>query len=235
MNQEQYQLAKIIIKHELEQLLQLPIDDEITVSKYLYMFWTGLEATTNDGKIHNVYPVGPFLKWLIENMIKKIQEEENPIKKIRFTGKYTKHLLEQVEYEPIAWEAAKNLAYIINQQGDELSKELHEFFFRTAICNGPPKKRGPSKMKKFHRDTCIIMLITELKRVGILYATKSSSYSETHCICDAIVEVLHDLRIPLDYDGVKLIYDNRNELQKSISSFRLDISEKGRVIIGYSF
>jgi hypothetical protein len=237
MTQEQYLLAKNIIKVVLEELLQTS-EDEITIARYLYMFWTGVETTTKDGKTQNVYPVGPFLKRLIVAMNQKKDSqisEENPIKEIRFTGQHTKYLLKQALSESVAWEAVKMLAAKIYEQGDELPKDLKEFIFKTLNSSGPIKKRGPPKIKKMHRNTCIIMLINELERVGILHPTKSSAYSETFSICDAISEVLHDLGIPLDYDGVKSIYEKRNKIQKNVSPFRLDISEKGAIYIGYSF
>lgn len=229
MDQEQYQLAKIIIKHELEVIRQF-LNDELNLAKYLYMFWTGIEITTNDGKVHEVYPLGPFRGWLIEamnqekNPYKKSSENINPIKKMRFTGKSVTSLLQQAEIDPVAWDAAKMLATKINEQGDELPKELHEFVIKTLNSNGPIKKRGPSKKKKIQRNTCIVMLISELERIGISYATKSSCYSEALSICDAVVEVLHDLGEPIDYDAVKSVYDNRNFLNSPFT-FHLDISK----------
>lgn len=229
MNQEQYQLIKTLIKNELEVIFHFNIDD-ITFAKYIHMFWTGIEITTNDGKIHEVYPLGPFRRWLIEamnqekNPYKKTFEDINPIKEMRFTGKNITDLLPQTENDPVAWDAAKMLATKINEQGDELPKELNEFVIKTLNSNGPIKKRGPSKNKKLQRNLYIIMLILELERIDISYATKSSCYSETLSICDAVVEVLHDLGKPIDYDAVKSVYDNRNFLNNPFT-FRLDISE----------
>lgn len=91
MNQKQYQLAKNIIKDQLQALLQVH-QSEIIVIKFLYMFWTGVEVTTKNGKISHLYPIGPFLEWLIEILnqeespYKKIPGSENPIVKMRFTG-----------------------------------------------------------------------------------------------------------------------------------------------------
>lgn len=239
MDQGQYQLAKNIIKHQLQELLQIHLD-EIIVSKLLYMFWTGVEVTSHDGKISYPYPLGPFLGWLIEILnqeespYKKIPGDTNPFVKMRFTGNDLSHLLQQAKHNAIAWDAAKSLAVKINDQKDELPKELNEFILKTLTSNGPPKKRGPSLMKKLHRDSCIIMLITEFERIGFLYPTKNSSDSDALSLCGAVAEALEELGIPIGYNAVKSIWDKRELFQRHLPSFRIDVSEKGTIYIGYS-
>lgn len=247
MDRKQYQLAKNIIKHELQALLQLHLD-EITVIKFLYMFWTGVEVTDKNGKISKIYPLGPFVGWLIEiinkeeSPYKKIPGYINPIAKMRFTGKHVSDLLQQAEYNSVAWDAAKELAVKIKAQNDELPKELNEFIYKALTSKGPKRKSGQHPVKKLHRNYCIIMLILEFERIGFLYPTKSSSDSDTLSLCDAVSEALHELEKshsnkeskPIGYEAVKSIWDKREQFQKHLPGFRLDVSENGTVYVGYS-
>ncbi|MEI8125746.1 MAG: hypothetical protein WCG42_08330 [Parachlamydiaceae bacterium] len=238
MEKSKYQLVKNFITHQFQNLLQIHLED-LVLSKLLYIFWTGVEATTKDGKTYEVCPIGDHLNWMIEifskkeSPYKKIKGDENPFVKLRFTGKSLTHLLQQANHDSIAWDAAKILAAIMLTQDNKLPKGLQDFVTKALLSEGPAQKRGQNPIKKLHRDSCIVMLVAEFEKNGFLPATKCSAFSSTLSICDAVVEAFSELGISLSYEAVKSIWDKRKSL-KHIPSFRLDFTSEGSIIVGYS-
>ena len=98
-----YEQAKRLISKKLQSDLYQPYGMERY--KMVLMLRTGIEVTTEKGRIYKPLPLGINLEWLIKSLCGK----ESPFVKIRFTGKGAANLVELAKNDSIAWDAAKEL------------------------------------------------------------------------------------------------------------------------------
>ncbi len=200
-----YEQAKRLISKKLQTELYHPYGMERY--KMILMLRTGIEVTTSTGSTYKPLPIGTNLEWLI----KALCEKESPFVKIQFTGKRASTLVELSKNDPTAWDAAKELAAKILEQGDPLPAELRQFTIEILRGSDRPKKQGRYRAENLHRDQCVADSIYTLNECGFKPLTKNSNESENNSACHIIVEVLAKLGDAISYDAVKSIWKNYKE------------------------
>lgn len=200
-----YEQAKRLISKKLQTELYQPYGMERY--KMVLMLRTGIEVTTEKGRIYKPLPLGINLEWLIKALCGK----ESLFVKIRFTGKRTANLVELAKNDPIAWDATKELTAKILEQGDPLPVELRQFTIEILRGGERPKKQGRYKAENLYRDQCVADSIYTLHECGFKPLTKNSNESENNSACHVVVEALAKLGDMISYDAVKSIWKNYKE------------------------
>ena len=200
-----YEQAKRLISKKLQTELYQPYGMERY--KMVLIFRTGIEVTTEKGRIYKPMPLGINLEWLIKALCGK----ESPFVKIRFTGKRAANLVDLAKNDSIAWDAAKELVAKILEQGDPLPAELRQFTIEILRGGERPKKQGRHKAENLYRDQCVADSIYTLHECGFKPLTKNSNESENNSACHVVVEALAKLGDMISYDAVKSIWKNYKE------------------------
>lgn len=202
-----YEQAKRLISKKLQSELYQPYGMERY--KIVLMLRTGIEVTTEKGRIYRPLPLGINLEWLIKALCGK----ESPFVKIRFTGKRASNLVDLAKNDPIAWDATKELTAKILEQGDPLPAELSQFTIEILRGSERPKKQGRYRAENLYRDQCVADAIYTLNECGFKPLTKNSNESENNSACHVVVEALAKLGDVISYDAVKSIWKNYKEFR----------------------
>lgn len=200
-----YEQAKRLISKKLQTELYQPYGMERY--KMVLMLRTGIEVTTEKGRIYKPLPLGINLEWLIKALCGK----ESPFIKIRFTGKRAANLVELAKNDSIAWDATKELIAKILEQGDLLPIELCQFTIEVLRGSERPKKQGRYRAENLYRDQCVADAIYTLNECGFKPLTKNSNESKNNSACHVVVEALAKLGDMISYDAVKSIWRNYKE------------------------
>ncbi len=202
-----YEQAKRLISKKLQTELYQPYGMERY--KMVLILRTGIEVTTEKGRIYKPLPLGINLEWLIKALCGK----ESPFVKIRFTGKRASNLVDLAKNDPIAWDATKELISKILEQGDPLPVELRQFTIEVLRGGERPKKQGRYRTENLYRDQCVADAIYTLNECGFKPLTKNSNESENNSACHVVVEALAKLGDMISYDAVKSIWKNYKEFR----------------------
>jgi hypothetical protein len=200
-----YEQAKRLISKKLQSELYQPYGMERY--KMVLMLRTGIEVTTEKGRIYRPLPLGINLECLIKALCGK----ESRFTKIRFTGQRASNLVELAKNDPIAWDGTKELTAKILEQGDPLPAELRQFTIEILRGCERPKKQGRYRAENLHRDQCVADSIYTLHECGFTPLTKNSNESENNSACHVVVEALAKLGDVISYDAVKSIWKNYKE------------------------
>lgn len=200
-----YEQAKRLISKKLQTELYQPYGMERY--KMVLMLRTGIEATTEKGRIYEPFPLGINLEWLIKALCGK----ESPFVKIRFTGKRASSLIDLAKHDPIAWDAAKELTAKFLEQEYPLPIELRQFTIDLLRGSERPKKQGRYKIENLYRDQCVADAIYTLHECGFKPLTKNSNDSENNSACHVVVEALAKLGDMISYEAVRSIWKNYKE------------------------
>lgn len=200
-----YEQAKRLISKKLQTELYQPYGMERY--KMVLMLRTGIEVTTEKGRIYKPFPLGINLEWLIKALCGK----ESPFVKIRFTGTRAPNLVEFAKYDPIAWDATKELIAKILEQGDPLPPELLQFTIKVLRGEEGPNKQGRYRAENLYRDQCVADAIYTLHECGFKPLTKNSNDSQNNSACHVVVEALAKLGDMISYEAVRSIWKNHKE------------------------
>ncbi|MBX9923877.1 MAG: hypothetical protein K2Y01_07180 [Rhabdochlamydiaceae bacterium] len=200
-----YEQAKRLISKKLQTELYQPYGMERY--KMVLMLRTGIEATTEKGRIYQPVPLGINLEWLIKTLCSK----ESYFVTIRFTGKRAANLVELTKHHPTAWDAAKELAAKILEQGDPLPPELRQFTIKVLRGEEGPNKQGRYRAENLYRDQCVADAIYTLHECGFKPLTKNSNDSQNNSACHVVVEALAKLGDMISYEAVRSIWKNHKE------------------------
>lgn len=219
------------------------------ISKYLYMFSSGVELIKKDGTSHKYAPIGPFLGWMIDLVEGKPAPSMSldPFVSIRFTGENLDQLLKESQINNVAWDAAAELARRLLKQNGIVPKLLIPYLTGEEI-HRPRTNRGRHPMENKHRDTCIIMLLSEALRAGYGLVTRNDepALGKNDSLCDVMDEALKSIQLPQksatinlhkSYAAIKSIWLRRKHLEQYLPVFHFSIeNENGRPVcyVGYA-
>jgi len=200
-----YEQAKRLISKKLQTELYQPYGMERY--KMVLMLRTGIEVTTKKGRIYKPFPLGINLEWLIKALCGK----ESPFVKIRFTGTRAPNLVEFAKYDPLAWDATKELIAKILEQGNPLPPELCQFTIKVLRGEEGPNKQGRYRAENLYRDQCVADAIYTLHECGFKPLTKNSNDSQNNSACHVVVEALAKLGDMISYEAVRSIWKKHKE------------------------
>jgi hypothetical protein len=211
--------------------------DGMTLSKFIYMFSTGVEMITKNGHISKLPPIGPSLGWMINVFQGKSSPEGvyDPYQKIQFTGELLDDLIKESESNETAWFAAKEIACWYLKEKHDVPKKLHTFL----TDEKPKRKRGRHDLENRHRNVCIVMLLNAVENAGFKPVTRNPDplYGNFRSLCDVMENALEQIGRKLSYAGVRKIWHKRDELNEYIPEFRISIEseQNGKVCyMGYA-
>lgn len=232
--QNDEQTRKILSRIFASELKDLSLHlDWMTLSKFIYMFSTGVEMITRSGNNSKMPSIGPSLGWMIDVFEGKNSPEgvKDPYEKIQFTGEFLDDLLKEAESNEIAWMAAKELAIWFLKEKDSVPKKLYPFL----TGEKPKRKPGRHPLENLHRNVCIVMLLTAIEKQGFKPLTRNSDsiYNNFYSLCDVMATALNHIGGNLSYTGVKRIWHKRRELSKHIPEFRISIESDRNVKVCY--
>jgi hypothetical protein len=210
-NSMNYEIAVKLVLAELKKKLSL--DRGIEHYKMMLAFRTGIKGVTKKNLTLNVTPIGLNFEWVISCLEKK----KSPYVTIRFTGKRSAELLELAKFDSTAREVARWLAARMLEQGDLPPLELRKFTAqilddKLITAKDMKSTRGRKEGENLYRNQCIADVIFFLKISGYRPITRNILAKKHNSACDAIVDALMQLRIPLSYDGVKSVWDKYKKL-----------------------
>lgn len=195
------QQAKQLIQVELKR--SPPISDGLERWKKILILRTGIIAKSKRGKTTYPYPIGITL----ENLLAFLENEDNPYKEIKFTGKNASNLLALARVDRHAKDAVHHLIEIILKQNDTLPLPLLNFLNESARPYLTPIvfKRGPHYSQKLFRNFVIAECLELLFFAGYYPMTKNTSDSGDDSACHIMVETLKIFNIRIGYDAIKNI------------------------------
>lgn len=206
----------------LDELKDLSVAlDGLILSKYLYMFMTGIEMETKSGAVSKPPPIGPFLGWMIKVYQGGCAPSDgvDPYVKIRFTGEFLDDLVKEAQSNDIAWQAAKELGGWFLKFDNSVPCTLHSFL----VEEKPERKQGRHPLEKFHRDLCIVMLLNGIVKAGFKPVSRNPDhvYENFFSLCDVMERALHLLPINISFAGIRAIWRKRKQLARYLPEFSI--------------
>jgi hypothetical protein len=197
--------------------------DGLMLSKYLYMFKTGVEMVTKSGAVSKPPPIGPFLGWMIKVYQGEYAPSDgiDPYVKIRFTGEFLNDLVKEAQSSDIAWQAAKELGGWFLRFENSVPCILHSFL----VGEKPERKQGRHPLEKLHRDLCVVMLLNGIVNAGFQPVSRNPDpiYKNSFSLCDVMERALQLLPINISFDGVRAIWTKRKQLSQYLPEFSISI------------
>ena len=206
------------------------------------MLSTGVEMTTLKGKIANEPALGDFFSYMVKVLEGGLAalEGPDPFVEIQFTGENIKELIKQAEFNPIARNAAEELAALFLEKQGKIPTELVSLAIQNLRQGKAQRKKGRDLLQNWHRDRIIIMLLSAFENSGFSPMTRNSESTGDNkkSLCDLMVSALESIGAPLSYETVKTIWGKRKKLKDLIPIFRASIEEtvEGATVcyIGYA-
>lgn len=123
-------------------------------------------------------------------------------------------LLEQAEFDPLAYEAAKELAGHLLERDAYIPKPLKDFASRTLREGNAkkPKRPGRNKIDYDLRNRAIAMAVYHLRKQGYKPISRKDTLGSRPSACDLVAEVISEID---EIDAKKPTHDAIEKIYRS--------------------